>query len=243
MLHGAVAPGSGGRLSNVLVVEDNENLALALRHSLESDGHGVTLVHDGHAALEQALRAPGDLIVLDLMLPGLDGFAILRQLREAGDTTPVLILSARGEDVDRIQGFRLGADDYVVKPVGLVELLLRVRAILRRTSSIERSRDAEPFAIGDLSIDLRARTVRRGGSHVDLTPLEFDLLACLLHRRGQAVTRDTILAEVWGFPEPGRVRTRTIDTHVATLRAKIEVDPANPTHVLTVRKVGYRLAG
>ena len=228
-------------MSHVLVVEDNVNLALGLRRSLESDGHSVTLVHDGDEALERALDAPGDLIILDLMLPGLDGFSILRSLRAAGDSTPVLILSARAEDVDRIQGFRLGADDYVVKPVGLVELLLRVRAILRRTG---RARPDRPlrYEFGDMTVDLGARTVTRGGSSVELTPLEFDLLACLLGRRGQAVTRDEILADVWGFPEPGRVRTRTIDTHVATLRAKIEDDPANPAHILTVRKIGYRLA-
>jgi DNA-binding response OmpR family regulator len=227
-------------MSRVLVIEDNVNLALALRHSLESDGHDVSLAHEGREALEYALQRPVDLIILDLMLPGIDGFAILRTLREAGDTTPVLILSARGEDVDRIQGFRLGADDYVVKPIGLVELLLRVRAILRRTR--RSAADVSRKELGELTIDLGARTVERAGTAVDLTPLEFDLLACLLRRRGQAVARDTILAEVWGFPEPGRIRTRTIDTHVATLRAKIELDPANPAHVLTVRKIGYRLA-
>jgi DNA-binding response OmpR family regulator len=229
-------------VSHVLVVEDNVNLALGLRRSLESDGHSVTVIHDGEEALERALESASDLIILDLMLPGVDGFAILRRLRGAGDSTPVLILSARAEDVDRIQGFRLGADDYVVKPVGLVELLLRVRAILRRTGSTES--DGPPrHEFGDVVVDLGARTVTREGAPVELTPLEFDLLACLLHRRGQAVTRDAILAEVWRFPEPGRVRTRTIDTHVGTLRAKIEKDPANPAHILTVRKIGYRLAG
>jgi len=226
-------------VSHVLVVEDNVNLALGLRHSLESDGHSVDVIHEGNAALARALGKPPDLMILDLMLPGLDGFTVLRELRAAGDITPVLILSARGEDVDKIQGFRLGADDYVVKPVGLVELLLRVRAILRRTTE---SPDADPrHAIGDVVVDLAARTVVRKGLDLEVTPLEFDLLACLIKNRGRAVSRQMLLAEVWGFPEPDRVRTRTIDTHIATLRSKIESDPARPEFILTVRKMGYRL--
>jgi len=230
-------------VSQVLVVEDNVNLALGLRHSLESDGHAVTVVHDGNMALERAQQESPELIVLDLMLPGLDGFTVLRELRAAGAVTPVLILSARGEEVDKIQGFRLGADDYVVKPVGLVELLLRVRAILRRSTGARDGDLAPSHRVGDVVVDLEARTVVRGGLDLDVTPLEFELLACLIRHRGRAVTRQTLLAEVWGFPDPGRVRTRTIDTHVATLRSKIETDPARPELILTVRKVGYRLMG
>ncbi|MDX1577197.1 MAG: response regulator transcription factor [Gemmatimonadota bacterium] len=228
-------------MSRVLVVEDNVNLALGLRHSLESDGHEVDVIHAGDAALERALAEPPDLMILDLMLPGLDGFAVLRELRAAGNLAPVLILSARGEEVDKIQGFRLGADDYVVKPVGLVELLLRVRAILRRVGAPPPPEESL-HQLGDAVVDLEARTIERDGVEIDVTPLEFDLLACLIRRRGRAVDRETLLAEVWGFPEPGRVRTRTIDTHVATLRSKIERDPARPELILTVRKVGYRLA-
>jgi len=230
-------------MSRVLVVEDNVNLALALRHSLESDGHVVDVVGDGHAVLARPTGEPLDLIILDLMLPHVDGFTILRGLRARGDVTPVLILSALGEEVDRIQGFRLGADDYVVKPVGLVELLLRVQAILRRSAAAPGPAAAGRHVVGDVVVDLGARTVVRDGRSLEITPLEFDLLACLIRNRGRAVTRDTLLAEVWGFPEPRRVRTRTIDTHVATLRSKIEEDPTRPALILTVRKIGYRLDG
>jgi len=228
----------GGR---ILVVEDNANLALALRQSLESDGHDVQIVSRGDLVANAARESRTDLIVLDLMLPGLDGFGVLRELREGGGDTPVLILSARGEEVDKVQGFRLGADDYVVKPVGLVELLLRVRAILRRARGEVGSANEGRHMVGELAIDVGARTVRRGDVEIELTPLEFALLVCLLRHRGQAVSREQLLADVWGFPEPGRVRTRTIDTHVATLRAKLEVDPTSPRLIVTVRKVGYRL--
>lgn len=228
-------------MSHILVVEDNVTLALGLRRSLESDGHSVDVLHDGSEALAHLDSAQADLIVLDLMLPGTDGFTVLRELRSRGDTTPVLVLSARGEDVDKVQGFRLGADDYVVKPVGLVELLLRVGAILRRSSGTTPAA-ADRHEIGDVTVDLRARTVRRAGKPIEVTRLEFDLLACLIKQRGRAFTRGELLAQVWGFPDPDRIRTRTIDTHIATLRAKIEVDPAHPEHILTVRKVGYRLS-
>lgn len=229
-------------MGRVLVIEDNVNLALGLRRSLESDGHRVEVLHDGSRALDAIRHARPDLIILDLMLPGLDGFSVLRDLRRKEDETPVLILSARGEEVDKIQGFRLGADDYVVKPVGLLELLFRVQAILRRVHRGHVPAEGERHVLGDVEVDLGARTVSRDGRVLDVTPLEFELLACLIRHRGNAVDRGTILAEVWGFPEPGRVRTRTIDTHVATLRAKIEIDPADPDLILTVRKIGYRLA-
>ena len=228
-------------MSRVLVVEDNLTLALGLRHSLESDGHIVDVVHDGTEALETVRTVVPDLVVLDLMLPGLDGFSVLRELRSHDEQTPVLILSARGEDIDKVQGFRLGADDYVVKPVGLVELLLRVRAILRRSAPVATPPVEEVHHLGDLRIDLGARTVSSEHGDLECSPLEFELLSCLLRNRGKAVTRETLLAEVWGFPEPGRVRTRTIDTHIAALRAKIEPDPAHPRWIVTVRKVGYRL--
>jgi len=228
-------------MSHVLVIEDNVNLALGLRHSLESDGYAVTVAHDGQAGIDHARATPApDLIVLDLMLPGVDGFSVLRQLRTAGLSTPVLILSALGEDVDKVQGFRLGADDYVVKPVGLVELLLRVRAILRRSGG-ESGAPQPVHELGDVFVDLGARTVTRGGQDVEMTRLEFDLLACLLRNRGKVVTREALLSDVWGFPEPSRIRTRTLDTHVATLRSKLGRRPGDPGWIVTVRKVGYRL--
>ncbi|NNM32419.1 MAG: response regulator transcription factor, partial [Gemmatimonadetes bacterium] len=217
--------------------------AAGLARGLETDGHRVKVVHDGHEALAQAASGePPDLMVLDLMLPGLDGFSVLRRVRDRGLDVPVLILSARGEDLDKVQGFRLGADDYVVKPVGLVELLLRVRAILRRAAPAgDGGVDQRTF--GTVVVDLGARIVTRAGREVELTRLEFDLLACLLENRGRAVTRTRLLSQVWGYPDPRRARTRTLDTHVASLRAKLEVDPSRPAHIVTVRKVGYRIDG
>ena len=230
-------------MSLILVVEDNVNLAAGLAKGLETDGHRVEVVHDGREALNRVEGGETpDLVVLDLMLPGLDGFSVLSELRSRGVDVPVLILSARGEDLDKVQGFRLGADDYVVKPVGLVELLLRVRAILRRSAPTSGSEEAV-LCFGDVVVDLGARTVTRADEEVELTRLEFDLLACLLAHRGKAVTRAALLSEVWGFPDPRKARTRTLDTHVASLRSKLEADPSRPAHIVTVRKVGYRIDG
>lgn len=225
----------------ILIVEDNRTLALGVRHALETEGYTVVHVVRGEEALERIERDRFDLIMLDLMLPGASGFEVLRGLRAAADATPVLILSARGEEVDKIQGFRLGADDYVVKPVGVLELLLRIRAILRRT---ERAVSPEPavYQFGEIEVDAGTRTVLRRSEPIELSRLEFDLLAALLRAGGNAVSRDRLLREVWGIARPDRVRTRTIDTHISVLRNKLEDDPSRPAHILTVRKVGYRLA-
>lgn len=229
--------------ARILIVEDNEHLALGVCRSLETEGYEVEHVARGDTALELVARGGWDLILLDLMLPGATGFDVLRGLREGEDDTPVLILSARGEEVDKIQGFRLGADDYVVKPVGVLELLFRIRAILRRVAPVSRPSSGEPtvFRFGDVEVDEGARTVRRGGEPVTLSRLEFDLLIVLLRADGNAVGRERLLRDVWGIARPDRVRTRTIDTHIGALRAKLEPRPAAPCHILTVRKVGYRL--
>lgn len=224
----------------VLIVEDNRTLGDGLRQSLETEGYDVHLVTRGDEAVHTAQTMLPGLIILDIMLPGQSGFAVLRELRTAGLTMPVLILSARGEDLDKIQGFRLGADDYVVKPVGLLELIYRVRAILRRTGATEDAR-TRYHRIGDVEVDLDGRTLSRAGMSIDVTPREFDLLSCLIEHRGVAVTREQLLSEVWGYPDPGDVQTRTIDTHVAVLRGKLESNPESPRHIVTVRKVGYRL--
>lgn len=228
--------------ARVLIIEDNEHLALGVRRSLETEGYDVDHVARGDTALERVADGGYDLILLDLMLPGATGFDVLRELRARGDDTAVLILSARGEEVDKIQGFRLGADDYVVKPVGVLELLFRIRAILRRLGP-GRAGPKTPalFTFGDIDVDEGARTVSRGGEPVELSRLEFDLLVVLLRADGHAVSRERLLREVWGIPRPDRVRTRTIDTHVGGLRNKLEPEPGRPRHILTVRKIGYRL--
>lgn len=187
------------------------------------------------------MRARGgapDLIILDLMMPGVDGYRILRTLREEGRKTPVLILSARGEEADKVRGFRHGADDYVTKPFSLLELIARVEALLRRAAQPD---DGKPglFRFGDVTVDTNRHVVTRGGVTVELTNREFLLLTALIRRDGDVLPRRELLQEVWGYP--GTILTRTVDSHISELRRKLEPDPARPRHILTVRKIGYRL--
>ena len=220
-------------MTRVLIVEDNADLAYGLRNNLEIEGYEVEVAADGARGLERARAATPELVILDLMLPELDGFRVLRTLRGEGFTMPVLILTARGEEADKVRGLKLGADDYVTKPFGLLELLARVEALLRR----ERRRALDAF--GDIEIDRATRTVMRAGNAVELAPKEYDLLLALFDRDGAVVSRLDLMRRVWGYSDA--VVTRTIDTHVAELRRKLEEDPGKPRHILTVRKVGYRL--
>jgi len=224
-------------VSRVLVIEDNTDLAFGLRNNLEIEGYEVSVAADGRAGLSEARTRHPDLVILDLMLPNLDGFRVLRALREGTHPPPVLILTARGEEADKVRALRLGADDYVTKPFGLLELLARVEALLRRTRGTGPARRRERF--GDVEVDVAARTVQRNGRGVALAPKELDLLLVLLAADGAAVSRLDLLGRVWGYPSA--VVTRTVDTHVAELRRKIEANPARPRHILTVRKLGYRL--
>jgi DNA-binding response OmpR family regulator len=232
-------------MKRILIIEDNRNLAIGLRNNLEIEGYQAEIAVDGTSGLAQVRASPPDLIVLDLMLPGLDGYRVLRALRADGLETPVLILSARGEETDKVLGFRLGADDYVTKPFGLLELIARVDALLRR-SSVNGARAAaealpEPVRFGEIEVDPATHTVSRGGAVVPLRPKEYELLIALLRRRGQVAPRDALLQEVWGYAS--EVISRTVDTHIAELRRKLERNPAEPVHILTVRKTGYRLQG
>jgi two-component system, OmpR family, alkaline phosphatase synthesis response regulator PhoP len=227
-------------MTHVLIVEDNNDLAFGLRNNLEIEGYAVSVASDGPAGLDAARRIRPDLIVLDLMLPGLDGYRVLRQVREVGLTMPVLILTAKGEEADKVLGFRLGADDYVTKPFGVLELMARIEALLRRSRAASGQTAPQLERFGDIEVDAATRSVRRGGADVGLTPMEFDLLLGLLRRQGAVVSRIQLLAEVWGHS--ATVLTRTVDTHIGELRRKLETDPSNPRHILTVRKAGYRLA-
>jgi two-component system response regulator MtrA len=227
-------------MTKVLVVEDNANLAFGLTRSLESEGYEVEAVEDGSKGLEAARRGNPDLVVLDLMLPGMDGYTILKKLRAEGKDMPVLILTARGEEADKVFGFRLGADDYVTKPFSLSELLARVQAILRRAKAGDKhGAEAAVEEFGEVSINTLARSVRKGEQEVALTPKEFDLLLALVRRRGAVASRLELLKEVWGHQ--AEVMTRTVDIHIAELRRKLEHDPSTPRHILTVWKAGYRL--
>jgi len=225
-------------VKRILVVEDNPDLAYGLRNNLEIEGYEVDVVEDGTQGLARARVGGPDLIILDLMLPGMDGYRVLRALRDEGRRMPVLILTARGEEADKVRGLRLGADDYVTKPFGVLELLARVEALLRRTAP-PGDGAGPPERFGVIEVIPASRSVLKSGKPVPLTPKEFDLLLALLHREGAVATRMELLTEVWGYS--AAVLSRTVDTHVAELRRKLESDPAAPQHILTVRKAGYRL--
>ena len=229
-------------MSRILVVEDEEDLALGLRANLEVEGHEVVVAHSGEDGLREATGSRPDLVLLDVMLPGIDGFETLRRLRAAGQHMPVLMLTARAEEMDKVRGFRSGADDYVTKPFGLMELLLRVQALLRRgapRAESGTSASSTALQIGETRIDVDARLVSRRGEPVSLTPKAYELLLALARRGGKVVSRHELLRDVWGYSV--EVTTRTVDAHVAELRRKLEDDPASPRHIITVWKVGYRL--
>ena len=231
-------------MPRLLLVEDNPDLAFGLRTGLEIEGYEVHHAEDGPTGLQMARDLAPDLIILDLTLPGMDGYRVLRTIREEGREMPVLILTARGEEADKVLGFRIGADDYVVKPCGVLELLARVTALLRRAGrrtdlpdpAVAAAQSVERF--GDVEVYDARRTVLKKGEPVALTPKEFDLLVSLIRRRGAVATRAELLREVWGHR--AEVATRTVDIHVAELRRKLEDDPAEPKHILTVWKAGYR---
>jgi DNA-binding response OmpR family regulator len=222
-------------MTRVLVVEDNEDLAFGLRNNLEIEGYDVTVTADGEAGLHEALHGNPDLIVLDLMLPKKDGLRVLREIRDVRKEVPVMLLTARGEEVDKVRGLRLGADDYVTKPFGVMELLARIEALLRRSGT---SVSEDIIEIGELTIDVAARVVVRDGKRIELAPRELDLLFAMVRNRDRVVSRQQLLSEVWGHT--GEVITRTVDTHVAELRRKLEENPSLPRYIQTVRKVGYR---
>ena len=231
-------------MARILVVEDNADLAYGLQNNLEIEGYEVLVAERGEVGLTQAREWAPDLIILDLMLPDLDGYRVLQHLRKAGVQIPVLILTARGEESDKVLGFRLGADDYVTKPFGVMELLARVEAILRRARMVgervegeEQGEETERF--GSIVVDVPARRVLRHGAEVSLTPKELDLLLALLHRKGAVASRLDLLKEVWGHR--AAVVSRTVDTHISELRRKLEDEPSAPRHILTVHKTGYRL--
>ena len=230
-------------MPRILVIEDNADLAYGLQNNLEIEGYVVRVAEDGETGLKRARAWEPDLIILDLMLPDLDGYRVLQHLRKDGVQTPVLILTARGEESDKVLGFRLGADDYVTKPFGVLELLARVEAILRRVRSAptggpSESGEEDVVLFGSIAVDARARIVLRDGDEVALTPKELDLLLALIRREGAVASRLDLLKEVWGHR--AAVVSRTVDTHISELRRKLEEEPSNPVHILTVHKAGYR---
>jgi DNA-binding response OmpR family regulator len=229
-------------MTRVLVIEDSSDLAQGLRYNLELEGYAVKVAEDGNTGLSLTREWEPDLVILDLMLPGLDGYQVLRSMRADGRKTPVLILSARGEEADKVRGFQLDADQYVTKPFGLIELLERVKSLLRRTRARaeghETSASVGVIKFGDVTIDPASRTVTRAGEPVGLTPKAYELMMALIKRKGAVATRVELLREVWDHR--AIVLTRTVDSHMAELRKKLEHDPAEPKHFITIWKVGYR---
>jgi DNA-binding response OmpR family regulator len=228
-------------MTRILLIEDNRDLAYGLRNNLEIEGYDVEVAHDGIAGLRMFSNVKPDLTILDIMLPQLDGFRVLKTLRQKDRATPVLLLTAKGEEFDKVRGLRLGADDYVTKPFGLLELLARVEALLRRTQPplTPANEEREVHRFGNVEVDAAACTVRRASESVELAPKEFSLLLALLRARGAVVSRLQLMREVWGYS--AAVVSRTVDTHIAELRRKLEENPASPRHIITVRKTGYRI--
>jgi two-component system, OmpR family, alkaline phosphatase synthesis response regulator PhoP len=226
-------------MTHILVIEDEKDLALGLRANLEIEGYQVSLAHEGEEGFRHAVRGTPDLVILDLMLPDVDGYDVLRRMRQARLEMPVLLLTARSEELDKVRGFRTGADDYVTKPFGVMELLVRIEAILRRGRPRAPTAAQPVYRFGDVEVDVEGRLVRCDGREVALTPKAFDLLVALLQRDGKVATRLDLLRDVWGYSPS--ITTRTLDAHVAELRRKLEANPASPAHILTVWKVGYRL--
>jgi DNA-binding response OmpR family regulator len=226
------------RRSTVLLVDDEESVQKLLTYPLEREGYTVVQARDGEEALERYRETPVDLVILDLMLPRLDGLAVCRRLREERSAVPIIMLTARGDEGDKVLGLELGADDYITKPFSIREFMSRVRALLRRAQLSPAGAPAEVIEVGDLRIDTTRRSVQARGEAVQLTYLEFELLRTLASHPGRVFTRKQLLDELWGgseFRDP-----RTIDVHVRHLREKVERDPAEPELIFTVRGAGYR---
>jgi len=223
----------------ILLVEDEPSLVLTVSDRLLSEGYQVETAGDGETALARALAEPFDLVVLDVMLPGRDGFEVCRELRSRGAQVPVLMLTARSQVIDRVVGLKLGADDYLTKPFEMIELLARVEALLRR--SRDAMTPAGTYTFGDVRVDFRRAEVFRGNEPVTLSALEFKLLAYFIENRGALLTRDELLDKVWGYD--AMPVTRTVDVHVGSLRQKLERNPSHPEFILTAHRRGYRFAG
>lgn len=226
-------------MKRILVIEDEPQMLLGLRDNLELEGYDVQTAADGDEGLHKAASSAPDLVILDIMLPKRNGFDVCRELRARNVSTPIVMLTARSAETDKVLGLELGADDYVTKPFSITELLARVRAVLRRANPQRPT--AETVRIGDLDFDFRLHQARRGQTRVEFTAREFELLRYLVQHVGQVVTREQILNDVWGYEE--YPTTRTIDNFVAKLRQKIEKAPHAPEHILTIHGSGYKFVG
>jgi two-component system alkaline phosphatase synthesis response regulator PhoP len=224
----------------LLLVEDEPGLQLALSDRLAAEGYAVETAGDGHAAISRATGEPFDVIVLDVMLPGRDGFDVAKTIRQQGVQTPILMLTARTQVVDRVVGLKLGADDYLTKPFETIELLARIEALLRRAPAGPSGMSLERYQFGDITVDVRKAEVMQKGQLLDLSAKEFQLLKYFIEHRGATISREELLHEVWGYSNTPS--TRTVDVHVAWLRQKLEPNPRVPQYILTVHGLGYKFA-
>ena len=227
----------------VLVVEDDEAMAVALKDGFDYEGYLVEVAKDGEAGLDRARTQNPDLIILDVMLPKMTGLEVCKVLRGEGNPVPIIMLTARGQEIDKVLGLKLGADDYVTKPFSFMELMARAEAILRRAKgpTAAAQGDAAPYTFGEITVDFGRHEVRKQGEDVELSPREFRLLAYFVEHRGTVVSREELLDGVWGYETIPF--TRTVDTHVAKLRKKIEAEPSDPEFLITVHRLGYKFTG
>jgi two-component system, OmpR family, alkaline phosphatase synthesis response regulator PhoP len=224
----------------LLLVEDEPGLQLALSDRLAAEGYAVETAGDGNAAVARAIGEPFDIIVLDVMLPGRDGFDVAKTIRQQGVRTPILMLTARTQVVDRVVGLKLGADDYLTKPFETIELLARLEALLRRVPAGPSGMSLERYHFGDITVDVRKAEVSQNGALLELSAKEFQLLKYFIEHRGATLSREELLHEVWGYS--ATPSTRTVDVHVAWLRQKLEPNPRIPQYILTVHGLGYKFA-
>ncbi|HKO56233.1 MAG TPA: response regulator transcription factor [Thermoanaerobaculia bacterium] len=222
-------------MTRILIVEDDPAMSVALRDGFEFEGNSVEMAADGDEGLRAATRGDHDLIILDVMLPKLSGLDVCKQLRANGQATPIIMLTARGQEIDKIVGLKLGADDYVTKPFSFMELTARVEAVLRRMA---RKSVGEEIAFGEVRLDFRTYQATRAARPLDLTPREFRILRYFIDHSNEVVSREALLNHVWGYDSSAF--TRTVDTHMARLRQKIESTPSEPRHLITVHRVGYK---
>jgi DNA-binding response OmpR family regulator len=230
-------------MTHVLIVEDDEAMSVALRDGFEYEGYSVSVAKDGEAGLQLATAATPDLILLDVMLPKMTGLDICKQLRGTGSAVPIIMLTARGQEIDKVLGLKLGADDYITKPFGFMELLARAEAVLRRCVTGSQPATAPPdvYRFGDVTIDFKRHEATKAGEPIDLSPREFQLLAYFIEHKGEIVTREKLLDAVWDYN--AIPFTRTVDMHIAKLRKKVEDNPGDPKYVVTVHRLGYKFTG
>lgn len=226
-------------MTRVLIIEDDPTMAVALRDGFQFEGYDVLEASDGVVGLQLASEQQPDLIILDIMLPQLSGLDVCQQLRSQGYNMPIIMLTARGQEVDKVRGLKLGADDYVTKPFSFVELMARVEAVLRRAS--RPAEKIEHYQFGNITLDFKRVQATKGHEVLDLSPREFDIMRYFIEHRGEVVTREQLLDAVWGYQN--FPFTRTVDMHIAKLRKKIEDTPSDPRYIITVHRIGYKFVG